>query len=116
MGGISNAMRAALKRDRGMALLIVLGLVILLSLMSAVVLGLAGSHYRLSRHQIESVQAFYLAEAGVTHALSKMRDDTFYTGETLTLTDTDGNVLGTAEITINLETGVLYRVRSMVTY
>lgn len=103
--------RAAFKRDKGVALLIVLILVIVLSLMGAVVLGLAGGHYGLTRHQIEHTQAFYLAEAGMVYAIYQTRNGSDPIG-TFTLKDADGNDIGEAAITLP----AAGQIKSEVTY
>ncbi|MFH1281948.1 MAG: hypothetical protein ABIH91_04470 [Candidatus Omnitrophota bacterium] len=63
-----------LSRDeRGVALFMVIGVILLVSILSAIILGIASSHSRLTHHQVSRIQAQYAAKAGVLYALDKLR-------------------------------------------
>jgi len=63
-------------KSKGIALVIVMGLVIVLATLAWVILALSASHYHTTASQIKRAKAFYLAEAGVQWALWKCRTAT----------------------------------------
>ncbi|MFH1190901.1 MAG: hypothetical protein V1670_01720 [Candidatus Omnitrophota bacterium] len=63
-----------LSRDeRGVALFMVIGVILLVSILSATILGIATSHTRLTHHQVSRIQAQYAAKSGMVYALDKLR-------------------------------------------
>ncbi|MFH1045392.1 MAG: hypothetical protein V1727_00320 [Candidatus Omnitrophota bacterium] len=62
-----------LRNNRGIAFLIVIGMVFMLAVLSAAVLMLAAGHFGTSFRQIKHARAYYAAEAGLVHALAKCR-------------------------------------------
>jgi len=61
------------RKKRGIALLIVIGLVLVLAILAWVILSLGGGHYYSTASQIKRVKAYYLAEGGVQRALWEIR-------------------------------------------
>lgn len=57
------------RKKKGLALVIVIGLVLVLAILAWVILSLGGGHYYSTASQIKRVKAYYLAEGGVQHAL-----------------------------------------------
>jgi len=60
---------------KGVILFIVLGTLLVVTLLASAVLRLTASHYRLTRHEISRIQAYYMAMAGVNYAIEKLRLD-----------------------------------------
>lgn len=58
---------------KGVALVIVIGLVIVLAILTLLILLLATGHYHGTAYQIKSAKAYYLAEGGIQDALWAIR-------------------------------------------
>ena len=58
---------------KGVILFIVLGMLLVLTLLASVVLRFTASHYRLTRHEISRIQAYYAAQAGINYAVEMLR-------------------------------------------
>ncbi len=58
---------------KGVVLLIVLGTLLVVTSLATVILSLILSHARLTYHQTNRIQAYYVAMAGVNYALEKLR-------------------------------------------
>lgn len=65
------------KRNKGVALFLVLGVVLMVVLLTNIFLGIILSHSRLSHHQISRIQAYYAAWAGVNYAREMLRTGTW---------------------------------------
>lgn len=59
--------------EKGMALMIVLGTLLVVVILANVILGIVSSQSRLTHHQISRIQAYYAAQAGINYALEKLR-------------------------------------------
>jgi hypothetical protein len=57
----------------GVALLIVLGTLLIVTSLATVILSLILSHRRLTYHQTSRIQAYYAAQAGMNYALEMLR-------------------------------------------
>ncbi len=64
---------------KGIILLIVLGLVLVLSLLSWIAAQFMTQEAYHNEHKIRRIQAFFAAQAGVVHAIEKLRNNE-YTG------------------------------------
>jgi type II secretory pathway pseudopilin PulG len=62
-------------KKTGVVLLIVIVVILLLSILGGAILMLVSSRYKLTIHQIDRTKAFYLAEAGMHHALWRIRNN-----------------------------------------
>ncbi|MBN2097702.1 MAG: hypothetical protein JW714_04400, partial [Candidatus Omnitrophica bacterium] len=63
-------------RDKkGLAMLVVMSLVLMLLLLGGAVLLISGGHFGTSYNQIKRAKAYYAAEAGIQHALWRLRED-----------------------------------------
>ncbi len=77
-----------LSHKKGIAMLLVIGLVLMLFILGGGVVMLASSHYRTSRYRVERARAYYAAEAGLQHGLWKCRigDYDLTSGDSETIT------------------------------
>jgi Tfp pilus assembly protein PilX len=80
-----------LKRDtKGVLLIIVLGTIIVVTLLATVILRIFSNQYRLTNHNITRIQAYYVALAGINHAMELLRTGQYPAGTppyTYNLTD-----------------------------
>lgn len=60
-------------QKKGIALLVVLAMLVVITILANVVLNIMLSHSRLSHHQLSRIKAFYAAKAGMNLALEKLR-------------------------------------------
>lgn len=67
-------MRFKLKKT-GVALFIVIVVILLLSILGGAILMLVSSRYKVTKHQVDRTKAFNLAEAGMHHALWRIRNN-----------------------------------------
>jgi len=58
---------------KGVALLIVLGMLLIVTSLVAVILSIILSHPRLTHHEASRIQAYYAALAGINYAIEKLR-------------------------------------------
>jgi len=58
---------------KGIALFIVLGIIMLVTVLATVILRIMSNQARLTHHQVSRIQAQYAAKAGVIYALDKLR-------------------------------------------
>ncbi len=99
-----------LSNKKGIALLIVIGIIITLVTLAGAVILISLSHFNTSFYQIERARAFYAAEAGVQHALWMCRTGNLPSGCTLQtgcaglwpITDTITINDPTSDITVNI--------------
>ena len=110
-----------LNNRKGMAMLIVIGLVLMLLTLGGAVWMISAGHFGTSYHQIKRARAYYAAEAAMQHALWRCRvpSPAGYGLESLTFpytdpsppTVTDPNYSFTPKIVI-LELGGIYEPSS----
>jgi Tfp pilus assembly protein PilX len=58
---------------KGAVLVVVLGTMIILTILALVAVNLMTQESRIAEHKIRRIQAFYAAQAGVVHALERLR-------------------------------------------
>lgn len=66
--------------QRGVALLMVLTTILVVVILANIILNMALSQTRFTRHQISRVQAYYAAQAGINIALENLRNGTWVAG------------------------------------
>lgn len=66
--------------EKGVVLFIVLGVILITATLSAVILSLVVSHYRLTHHQSSRIQSYYASMAGVNYALEQLRTGAWIAG------------------------------------
>ena len=109
------------RKTCGVALVVTLVLIILLSMLGVGILLLVSGHYRTSKHQIDRTKAYYLAEAGMWHAIWGLRTDYYASQMPPPLGGIPDSITEdglTANITIFTDTSELsdYRIESQVSY
>lgn len=60
-------------KQRGTALVIVLGVILVVTLLSVVVISFMLSQSRLTKHQVDRMKAKFLAQSGINYALEMIR-------------------------------------------
>ncbi|MDD5500872.1 MAG: hypothetical protein PHH57_04205 [Candidatus Omnitrophica bacterium] len=71
-------------KKNGVVLFIVLGVIIVVTALSTVILRILLNQLRLTHHQVSRIQAHYAAKAGVVYALEKIRIGDWSAGSTCT--------------------------------
>ncbi len=61
------------KSEKGMALFMVLGTLLIVIILANITLNFMLSQSRLTHHQVSRIQAYYAAQAGINYALDKLR-------------------------------------------
>ena len=94
-----------MRREKGVALVIVIMLSMVMMIIVGVILKLGQMHYHSSAHQLKRTKAFYLAQAGVEWAIYGLRTGTLSpsppnNGYVHTVSTPEGDVA----ITIDIET------------
>jgi hypothetical protein len=95
-------------RERGAILMFVLLVMLLIATVTLGVMNLIAADQAAGIHELQAVQVFNVAEAGVQYAIGKLQASgaNSYTGQTLTVTS-GTTTLGTAVITVNcIDTGL----------
>lgn len=92
-----------LSNKKGVAMVLVIGLVLMLLILGGAVLMVSMGHFGTSYHQIKRARAYYAAEAGMQHALWKCRTGGYNlgTGDSDTITVQDPNYTLLVTITID---------------
>ena len=67
-------MNSRLKQKKGVALFMVLGVVIIVTILANIILSMMLSHGRFTQHQVGRIQAYYASLAGINLALEKIRN------------------------------------------
>jgi Tfp pilus assembly protein PilX len=70
--------------NKGVVLFVVLGVIIIVTTLSTVILRLMLSQSRLTHHQVSRIQAQYAAKAGMVFALEKLRTGDWVAGANCT--------------------------------
>ena len=106
-GTASRPAAAAGWGQRGAIMMFVLLVMLLVAAVTLSVMNLIAADQAAGVHELQAVQVFNVAEAGVQYALGQMQiaGANTYAGQTLTITN-GGTTLGTATITVNcIDTG-----------
>ena len=74
--------------QRGTALVIVLGVILVVTMLSAIVISFMLSQSRLTKHQIDHTKARYAAQSAVNYALEMMRLGCWTAGQNYTICNT----------------------------
>jgi hypothetical protein len=111
-----------MRSQKGMALFIVLGTILVVVILANVMLTIMLSHFRLTHHQLSRIRAYYSAIAGMNMAFDNLRTGLWLPGNSYILNDPDipypvtitiGPVAGPAETfpnvaPINITTNYTY--------
>jgi Tfp pilus assembly protein PilX len=79
---------------KGIVLLLVITVILIVVILGEIILKIAASQARLTRHQAGRIQAYYAAFAGINYALDKLRAGTWYFSPTNTCLNTTPCILG----------------------
>ncbi|MCM8797398.1 MAG: hypothetical protein NC923_05950 [Candidatus Omnitrophica bacterium] len=78
------------KEERGVVLVLVVGILIVVTLLIGAILSILASQYRFTHHKISRIQAYYVAFAGLNYAVEMLRQGVWSgcdSGVTYTLND-----------------------------
>ena len=64
------------QQQKGSVIIIAMGALFVLLLLGSYFLSFASTEYRISRSQIQSLQTYYLAEAGINETVWRLKNDT----------------------------------------
>jgi Tfp pilus assembly protein PilX len=71
---------------KGIALFMVLGTLLVVTILAFIMLNIILSHSRLTQHQVGRIQAYYAAQAGMNYALEMLRTGAWTVGNSYTWT------------------------------
>jgi len=91
-----------LSDKKGIALLVVIGLVLMLLILGSAGLMISTGHFGTSFRQIKRARAYYAAEAAMQHALWKLRTTGAATGTLALPLDFEVNGIEDADITVTI--------------
>jgi len=66
-------MHRSKSNEKGLAIFMVLGILLVVTVLANVVLTIISSQARFTHHQVSRIKAFYATQAGVNYALEKLR-------------------------------------------
>ncbi|MBI4981861.1 MAG: hypothetical protein HZC15_01750 [Candidatus Omnitrophica bacterium] len=78
------------KNSKGVALIIVLGVLLVITILANVILSLISSQSRVSYHQLNRIRAYYACLAGMNLAVNKLRTNTWTANQTYFLGNCSG--------------------------
>jgi len=104
-----------IKRNKGVALMMVLGVILVVVIFTNIILNFILSQSRLTHHQIGRIQAYYAAMGAVNFALDRLRLGTYISGTHCTPASpcNNDNPPATATNLYNLAAGGSFRPASV---